>query len=73
MVDKMYHRANLHSNFRPITHFTIELQHLVCDRAIPPVIEKLLSKGVAIHAYGISVYYVYTGSQLNGAGWSRSK
>ena len=39
----------------------------------PPIIEKLWSKGVSMHIYGISVYYTYTGSQLNGHGRSHSK
>ena len=39
----------------------------------PPIIEKLRSKGVAMHVYGVSIYYAYTGSQLNGPGWSHSK
>ena len=29
----------------------------VCDRATPSIIEKLQSKGVAMHAYGVSAYY----------------
>ena len=32
-------------------------KHFVCDRAIPPIIEKLRSKGVAMHAYGVSAHY----------------
>ena len=64
MVDEPYHRANSRSNFRPMARFAIELQSFVCDRATPPTIEKLRSKGVAVHAYGVSVYYAYTGSQL---------
>ena len=70
---KLYHRANPHSGFRLITCFAMELQHFVCDRATPPTIEKLRCKGVAMHAYGVSVYYTYTRTQLNGSGWSRSK
>ena len=73
MVDKPYHRANSRSSFRPIVRFAVEPQSFVCDRATPPTIEKLRSKGVAMHAHGVSVYYTYTGSQLNGPGWSRSK
>ena len=56
MVDKLYHRANPHSTFRPIARF-VEIQHFAYDRAIPPIIEKLRSKGVAMHAYGVSAYY----------------
>ena len=73
MVDKLYHRANSHSSPRLIARFTEELQCFVCDRATPPVIEKLQSKGIAMHTYGVWVYYAYTGSQLNGPGWSCSK
>ena len=67
-----YHRANLHSSLRPITHFAMELERFVCDCATPPTIEKLRFEGVAMYAYGVSVYYAYTGSQLNGPEWSRS-
>ena len=58
MVDKLYHRANLHSSFRPIACFVVEIQCFVCDCATPPIVEKLRSKGVAMHAYGVSPYYV---------------
>ena len=58
MVDKLYHRANPHSSLRPIACFVVEIQRFVCDRATPPIIEKLRSKGVAMHAYGVSAYYV---------------
>ena len=30
--------------------FVMEIQRFVCDRATPPIIEKLRSKGVARHA-----------------------
>ena len=39
----------------------------------PQQSRKLRSKSVAMHVYGVSVYYAYTGSQLNGPGWNRSK
>ena len=58
MVDKLYHRANPRSSLRPITRFIVETQRFVCDRATPPIIKKLRSKGVAMHAYGVSAYYV---------------
>ena len=48
MVDKLYHRANPSSSFRLIVHFIVEIQRFVCDRATPPIIEKLWSKGVCI-------------------------
>ena len=39
--------------------FIVEIQCFVCDRATPPLIEKLRSKGVAMRAYGVSAYYRY--------------
>ena len=57
MVDKLYHRANPCSSLRPIARFVVEIEYFVCDRATPPIIEKLRSKGVAMHAYGVSAYY----------------
>ena len=57
MVDKLYHRANLHSKHGPIAHFIVEIHRFVCNRATPPIIEKLQSKGVAMHTYGVSAYY----------------
>ena len=58
MVDKLYHRANPRSSFRLAVRFVVEIQRFVCDRATPPIIEKLQSKGVVMHAYGVSTYYV---------------
>ena len=52
MVDELYHRAN--PCFRPIACFVVEIQRFVCDRATPPIIEKLRSKGIAMHTYGVS-------------------
>ena len=49
--------ANPRSSFRPIVHFVVEIQRFVCDCATPLIIEKLRSKGVAMHAYGVSAYY----------------
>ena len=57
MVDKLYHRANPCSSLGPIVCLVVEIQHFVCNRAIPPIIEKLRSKGIAMHAYGVSAYY----------------
>ena len=57
MVDKLYHRANARSSFRLTVRFVVEKQHFVCDRATHPIIKKLRSKGVAMHAYGVSAYY----------------
>ena len=57
MVDKLYHKANPRSSFRQIARLVVEIQH---DRATPPIIEKLQSKGIVMHMYGISAYYVST-------------
>ena len=73
MVDKLYHRANLHSNFRPIVRFLVEIQYFVCDHTTPPIIEKLWSKGVAMHAYGVPAYYACTRNQINRPRQSHSK
>ena len=35
MVDKLYHRANPYSSFRPTVRFLVEIQHYVCDCATP--------------------------------------
>jgi hypothetical protein len=51
MINKLY----IELSFRPIARFTVELQCFVCDHATPPIIE---SKGIAMHAYGIYVYYM---------------
>ena len=53
MIDKLYHRANLCSSLKPIVRFAEELQRFVCDCSIPPIIEELWPKGVAMHTYGI--------------------
>ena len=53
--------------------FAEELQRFVCDRATPPIIEKLRSTGVAVHAYGVSVYYAYSGSQMDLGGAVRNE
>ena len=58
MVDKLYHRANPRSSLRLIARFVVEIQRFVCNCATPPIIEKLLSKGIAMHMYGVSAYYV---------------
>ena len=49
--------SNPRSSLRPIVCLVVEIQRFVCDRATPPIIEKLRSKGVAMHAYGVSAYY----------------
>ena len=57
MVDKLYHRPNPRSSFRLIARFDVEIQRFVCNCATHSIIEKLRSKGVAMHAYGVSAYY----------------
>ena len=57
MIDKLYHRANPRSSLRLIVRFVVEIQRFVCNRVIPPIFEKLWSKGVAMHAYGVSAYW----------------
>ena len=56
IFDKLYHRANPRSSFRATVLFVVEIQRFVYDRATPPIIEKLRSKGVAMHAEGVSAY-----------------
>ena len=56
IFDKLYHRANPRSSFRATVRFVVEIQRFVCDRAAPPIIEKLRSKCVAMHVYGVSAY-----------------
>ena len=73
IFDNLYHRANLPPSFRPIVRFLLEIQRFVYDCAPPIKIETLRPKGVAKHAYGVSIHYVYTGNQFNGHGRSRSK
>ena len=57
MIDKLYHGANARSSFRPTVRFVEIQRFFFCDCATPPIIEKLQSKSVAMHAYGVSVYY----------------
>ena len=64
IFDELYPRANLPPSLRPTVHFTLELERFVCDRATPMTNEKLRPKGIAMYAYSVFVYYVYTGSQL---------
>ena len=54
--------SNPHSGIRLIVCFAVELQRFLCDHATPPTIEILQSKSIAMHAYGVSIYYAYTGS-----------
>ena len=49
-----YHRASMCSSHKLIAHFVKELERFICDRATPPTIDK----GVAMYAYGVSVYCV---------------
>ena len=58
MISSTIELTRSRSSSRPIMRFVVEIQRFVCDRATPSIIEKLRSKGVAMHAYGISAYYV---------------
>ena len=49
-IDKLYHRANYLPSLRQTVRF-------VCDRATLTENEKLQSKGIAMHAYGVSICY----------------
>ena len=71
--DKLYPRANPPANLRPIAPFALKIAHFVCDRATTIRNEKLRSKGVAMHVYGLSVYHACTGNQLSRLGQSRPK
>jgi hypothetical protein len=73
IFETLYHRANLPPSFRLIACFPLEIQRFIYDRAPLIKIEKLRPEGIAIHAYGVSIHYAYTGNQLNGHGRSRSK
>ena len=53
MVNELYHRADPHSSSRPISRFVAKIERFVCDHPTPQAIEKLRSKGVAMHTYGI--------------------
>ena len=66
IIENLYHRANL----RPIARFALELERFVHDRDTSIENEKLCFEGVAMYAYGVSVYYAWTGNQLNGPGRS---
>ena len=65
--------SNPRSSLTPIVRFVVDIQRFVCDRTTPLIIEKLRSKDVAMHTYGVYAYYAWPGNQLNGPGWSRSK
>ena len=57
IFENLYHRANLPPSLRPIARFALELERFVHDRATSIENEKLLSEGVAMYAYSVSVYY----------------
>ena len=42
---------------QPIARFALELECFIHDRATPTENEKLQCKGVAMHAYSVSIYY----------------
>ena len=70
IIENLYHRANLPPSLRPIARFALELERFVHDRDTSIENEKLRFEGVAMYAYGVSVYYAWTGNQLNGPGRS---
>ena len=49
--------SNLPPSLKPIVPFILELERFVHDCATPTENGKLRSKGVAKHAYSVSVYY----------------
>ena len=66
MADKLYHRANPCSSFRPIMCFAVKIRHFVCDHATAPIIKN----------YGLKVLRMVfppTINQLNGPGQSPLK
>ena len=66
MADKLYHRANQRSSFRPIVRFAVKIRHFVCDHATAPIIKN----------YGLKVLRMVFPSninQLNGHGQSLLK
>ena len=60
-------------SLRHIAYLAVELERFVSDRAIPSIIEKLRFKGVAMHAYSVSVYYTSLGNQLNVTGFAKTR
>ena len=57
IFDKFYSRANPPASLRPIARFAQELERFVCDCITLTKIEKLRSKGVAMHTCSFPVYY----------------
>ena len=49
MIDKLYHRANQRSSFRPTVHLVVEIQRFVYDCATHPIIEKLCTHMAFLH------------------------
>ena len=58
IVTKQLWYPHPRSDFRPITHFVVKLERFLCDRTTPPIIQKLRSKGVTMHVYGVSAFYM---------------
>ena len=73
VFDKLYPRANPSASLKPIALFALKIACFVCDRATTRWSKKLQSKGVAMHAYGVSVYHACTGNQLSQLGRSCPK
>ena len=51
-------RPNPPASFRLIACFALEIARFACDHATTIENEKLWSKGVAMYAYSVSIYYV---------------
>ena len=61
MVDKLYHRANPHSSFRPTVCLDVEIWRFVCDRATPPITEKFGPKELLCMSYAEVPMNAYPG------------
>ena len=61
------------ASFRLIARSALEIARFVCDRATTIENEKLRSKGVAMYALSVTVYYASTGNQLIQLGRDRPK
>ena len=48
--------STIRSSFRLTVRLVVDIQRFVCNRATPSIVEKLRSKGVAMHAYGVSAH-----------------
>ena len=62
--------STIELSFRLTVHFVVKIQRFVCDRTTPLIKKKLRSKGIAMHAYGISAYYASPRNQLTDYTWN---